>query len=92
MIHALQLWHGLMALVDEDEVIVRQVIQQCRRRFAWKTAREMARVVFDSVTVADLADHLQIEHGALVKALSFHQFALLFQFLLPPFQFLLDAK
>src|SRR5229473_4096384 len=52
----------------------------------------MARVVFDSVTIADLPDHLEIEHGALVEALGLHEFALFFQFLLPPFELRLDAE
>src|ERR1039458_8531824 len=40
---------------------------------------KVARVVFDAVTVADLLHHFQVEHGALVQALGFHQLALLLQ-------------
>ena len=85
MIHALQLRNGLMAFVDEHQMIVRQIVEQRGRRFARQASGEMARVVFDAVAVADLADHFQIEHGALVEALRFDQLAFLFELLLPPF-------
>ena len=86
MIHALQLRDGLMAFVDEDQVIVGQIIEQRGRRFAGQASGEMARIVFDAVAVADLPDHFQIEHGALVEALRFDQLAALFQLLLPPLE------
>jgi hypothetical protein len=41
VIHALQLRHGLMALVQEDQRIVRQVIEQRRRRLSGQPAGEM---------------------------------------------------
>ena len=41
--------------------------------------------------IADLLDHFQIEHGALIQALRFDQLALRFQFLVPPLQLVLDA-
>ena len=91
MIHALQLRDGLVAFVQEQQMIVGEIIEQCRRRFARQASGKMARIIFDAVAIADLADHLQIEHGALVQALRFHQLAALFEFLLPPFQLRLDA-
>ena len=91
MVHALQLRDGLVAFVDEDQVIVGQVVEQSGRSFAREASGEMARVVFDAVAIADLADHLQIEHGALIEALGFDDLAAFFQLLLPPFQLLLDA-
>jgi hypothetical protein len=51
----------------------------------------MARIVLDAVAIADLTDHFEIEHGALVEALSFHQLALPLQFLVPHAQFFFDA-
>ena len=80
-----------MALVDENQMVVRQVIEQSGRRFARQAAGEMPRIVFDSVAISDLADHLQIEHGALIQALRFDQLALLLQFGMPPLQLFFDA-
>ena len=66
-----------MAFIDEQQCIVRQVIEQRRRRFARKTARKMPRIIFNAVAIADLLDHFQIEHGALIQPLRFDQLALL---------------
>ena len=51
----------------------------------------MARIIFDPVTIADLLDHFQIEHGALTEPLRLDQLALRFQFLVPPLQLVFDA-
>ena len=91
VIHAVQLRNRLVAFVQKHERIVRQVIQQSGRRFARQPSRKMARVILDSVAVADLLDHLQIEHGPLVEPLRFNLLALLLQFLVPPLQFRADA-
>ena len=71
VIHAVQLRHGLVAFVDEHERIVRQIIEQRGRRLAGQPAGKMARVVLDAVAVADLLDHFEIEHGALLQPLRF---------------------
>ena len=42
--------------------------------------------------IADLADHLQIEHGALVKALRLDHFALLVEFAVPPAELIFYAS
>ena len=92
VIHAVQLRIGLVALVDEHDRIVRQVIEQRGRRFAGQTSGKMARIVLDAVAVADLFHHFEIEHGALVQALRFDQLALGFQLRPPRFQFGLDRS
>src|SRR5581483_11789133 len=51
----------------------------------------MARIIFDAVTEADLLDHFEIKHGALIKALRFDQFTLALEFLVPPLQLVFDA-
>ena len=50
-----------------------QVIEQRRRRLAGRASGQMARVVLDAVAVADLADHLEVEHRPLVQALGLEQ-------------------
>ncbi len=91
VIHALQLRDGLVALVDENHMIVRQIIEQRGRRFSWQAPGKMARVIFDAVAVADLLDHFEIEHGALIQPLRFHELAFFFELLVPPLEFALDA-
>ena len=89
VIHALQLRHRLMALVDEHQGVRRQIIEQRRRRLARQPPRKMPRVILDAVAVADLLDHLQIEHGALPDALRLDALALFLQLAVPPLQLVL---
>jgi hypothetical protein len=51
----------------------------------------MAGIVFDPVAVADLFNHFEIEHGALVQTLRFDDLALLFELRPPGFQFGFDG-
>jgi hypothetical protein len=50
----------------------------------------MPRVVLDAVAVADLPDHLEIEHRALMETLGLQQLPLGFELTAVPLQFLLD--
>src|SRR5262245_28512907 len=79
-----------MAFVDDQERVVRQVVEQRRRRLARLAAGEMTRVVLDAVAVADLADHLQVEHRALMQPLRLEQTALGFEDAAPPRELLFD--
>ncbi len=79
VIHPADLRHGLVALVDDDDGIVGQVVEQRRRRGAGWTAGQVARVVLDAVAVPDLADHLQVEHRPLVQPLRLEQLAFGFE-------------
>ena len=64
---------------SKSERVARQVVEQRRRRRAGLAPREMTRVVLDAVAVADLLDHLEVEHRPLVQALRLEQLALLFE-------------
>ena len=90
VIHAVQLRNGLMALVDEHDRIVRQVIEQRGRRFAGQPSGKMPRIILDAVAVADLFHHFEIEHGALVQPLRLDQLALRFELRTPRFELGLD--
>ena len=89
--HAVELRDGYVGFVDEEEVVVGEVIQECGWGFAGKTAGEVAGVVFDAVAVAYGLDHFQIEAGALVDALGFDETALGFEFFLPPLHLFEDG-
>ena len=69
MIHRPDLRHRLVALVDDRERVVGEIVEQRRRRLARRAAQQMTGVVLDPVAVADLADHLQVEHRPLVQPL-----------------------
>ena len=90
MIHAADLRHRLVALVDDDERVVRQVIEQRRRRLARRAAGQVPRVVLDAVAVADLTDHLEVEHRPLVQPLRLQQLAFLFEISAVLLELLLD--
>ena len=79
-----------MALVDEHQRILRQIIQQRRRRLARQPSGEVAAVVLDAVAVADLLDHLQVEERALMDALRLQQSSLPLEQRLPSLQLVLD--
>src|SRR5882762_7328895 len=51
----------------------------------------MARVIFDSVTIAYGAHHLDIKERALRQALRFHKFSGTLQFFLPPLEFFVNG-
>ena len=73
--HAADLRHGDVALVDEDQGVVRQVFEQGRRRLAGLAAGEIARIVLDAGAGAGGHHHLDVEHGALLEALRLQQAA-----------------
>ena len=85
MPHAVQLRDGDVRLVDEEEEVLGEVVEQRWRRFAGKTAGEVARVVLDAVAVTDGLDHLEVETGSLVNALRLDETALRLELLFPPF-------
>ena len=75
LVHGAELRNGLVALVDDEQRVVRQIVEQARRRLARRAAGEIARVVLDARAVAHLFHHLHVEHGALLEPLRFEQLA-----------------
>ena len=90
MVHAANLWHGLVALVHHHQRIGRQVIKQRRRRLPGRSLRQVARVVLNPMAVANLANHLEIEHRPLVQALRFQDLAVAFEVTAALLEFGLD--
>ena len=64
----MQLGDGLVALVDEEQEVLGEVVEQAVGRLAGLAAVEVARVVLDALAVARLLDHLQVVEGALPQA------------------------
>ena len=68
-VHAAELSHHHVALVEEHDAVGREVVDETGRRLARRKAREVAGVVFNALAEAHLIEHLQIEHRALLQAL-----------------------
>jgi hypothetical protein len=54
-VHAAHLRHGDVALIDEQQRVLRQVLEQRRRRLAGIAAGEIAGIVLDAVAVAGVS-------------------------------------
>ncbi len=64
-----------MALVDDQQRILRQVVEQAGRRLAGAAPGQVARVVLDAGAVAHLHHHLEVEGRALLEPLRLEQLA-----------------
>ena len=73
--HAADLRHRDVALVDEHQRVVGEILEQRRRRLAGIAARKIARVVLDAGAGAGRLHHLHVEDGALLQALRLQQAA-----------------
>ena len=89
-IHAAHLRDRLVAFVDHQQEVVGEIFEQGRRRVAGGAAGEMTGIVLDAVAVADLAQHLEVEAGALLEALRLQELALVGQLGQPLGQLQLD--
>ncbi len=76
LVHAADLRHRLVGLVDEDDEVVGEVVDQRVRRAALGAAVENARVVLDPGGEADLFQHLDVIGGALAQPVRLQLLAL----------------
>ena len=90
-VHAVDLRDGLVALVDEEQEVVREVVEQRVRRRAGGAAVHVAGVVLDAVAVADLPHHLDVVAGPLLQPLRLQELAPVAEPLQPLVQLCLDA-
>ncbi len=88
--HGADLRHGDVALVDEHERVVGQVLEQRRRRLARLAAGEIARIVLDAGARARRLHHLHVEDGALLQPLRLQQLAVGIELVEPLLQLALD--
>ena len=79
LVLAVQLRHGLVALVDDEQEVVGEVVEQRERRLAEVAAVDVHRVVLDAVAVADLGHHLEVVLRAHPQPLGLEQLALLLE-------------
>ena len=79
-----------MALVHEQQKILREIVQQGGGRGAGLPAGDHPGIVLDAGTVAQLPHHLQVIPGALVNALGLDELAMILKPLFPLRQLLFD--
>ena len=65
-----------MALVDNQQEILRKIIQQGKRWLSWLASINVHRIILNAVTKAHLLHHLKVILCAHRQALSFEQFAI----------------
>ncbi len=80
-VHAPDLRNRDVTLVDDKKPILREVLEQSRRRITGRAPRQMARIVLNALAKTKLFDHLKIEHRSLLQALSLKKLPGLFHFL-----------
>ena len=81
VVHPAHLRDRHVRLVHDQQPVLWEVVEQRRRRLAGLAPRQVAGVVLDAVAVAELAEHVEVEHGALRQALRLEQLAGCSQFL-----------
>jgi hypothetical protein len=91
LVHGTDLRHRDVRLVDDEQEVVREVVEQGVRRGAGLAAVEVHRVVLDAGTGADLAEHLQVVRRAHAQPLGLQELALLLQLGEALAQLLLDV-
>lgn len=79
LVHRADLGHGHVRLVDDEEEVVREVVDQGVRRGTGRAPVEVHRVVLDARAGADLAEHLQVVRRAHPQALGLQELALLLE-------------
>ncbi len=92
LVHAADLRHRHMRLVDDEQEVLREVVDQRGGCRAGRAAVDMPRIVLDAGAEADLTDHLEVVLGPHPQPLRLQQFALLLQFGEPLLELLLDSR
>ena len=90
VVHGPYLGHRHVALVDEHEEVLREIVHQRHGRRARRTAADDPGVVLDAGAEAQLVHHLDVVHGPLADALGLEQLAVVLEPLLPVQHFLPD--
>ena len=79
-----------MALINNQQPVVGEIIDQAFRRGARFTSGQMTGIVLNAIAIAHLLQHLQVVGGALLQSLSFQQLAFGLQELQSVFELMAD--
>ena len=89
-VHAADLRHGDVRLIDEEQEVVGKVVEERAGCAAGRPARERPGIVLDPRAEARLHQHLDVESRAGVEPLGFQQLALALELLQPGLELVLD--
>ena len=78
-VHAADLRQGHVALVDEGNEVLREVVYQAEWPLARFSPIKVARIVLDARAVSHLLDHLQVVLHTLLQSLGFYGLAYLLE-------------
>ena len=81
LVHAADLRHGHVALVDDAQEVFREVVDERVRRLAGRAAVHVPRVVLDAGAEPHRLEHLQVVVHAHLQPLGLEQFALVLELL-----------
>ena len=81
LVHAADLRHGHVALIDDAQEVLREVVDERIRRFAGRAAVHVPRVVLDAGAEPHRLEHLQIVVHAHLQPLGLEQLALVLELL-----------
>ena len=73
-VHAADLRHRHVALVDDAEHVLGEIVDEREGRLARSTAVEVTRVVLDAVAISHVLKHLEVIARTLAQALSLEEF------------------
>ncbi|SIN00422.1 Uncharacterised protein [Mycobacteroides abscessus subsp. abscessus] len=91
LVHPADLRHRHVGLVDDQQEVIREVIQQAVRCGAGRAPVDVPGVVLDPGGEAHLLHHLDVVSGAHPQPLGLHELVLVLQLLQPLGQLVLDA-
>ena len=89
---AMQLRHCDMALIDHEQIIVREIVEQRERRLARLTSVDVHRIVLNPRAVTDLGHHLEVILGTHPQPLCLKQLLFTFKLAQAGLQFGLNAR
>ena len=74
-IHAANLRYGHVALVDDQQIVLREIIDQTEWATSGRTSVEVARIVLNPGTIPQLLDHFEIILDPLFESSGFGRFS-----------------
>ena len=89
-VHRPNLGYGDMALVNECDEVLREIVYQAERPLAGLPAVQVPRIILDPGAVAHLPDHLYVILHPLLQPLGFQRLAYILEILHLSLQVLLD--
>ena len=87
---AVELGHADVALIEDEQPVVREVVEQGEGRVTRTAAVEVSAVVLDPIARADLGEHLEVVLGAHAQALGLQHLAGAFELAQALAELLLD--